>query len=141
MTSNDVDIVVLPPDPDELTDEDDADYSNLQTVEVSDVPGELILQYKLPDNSEQSETCEQEDINLPDSKTLGKEERGSFDYRFDTNVEILIVKWNDNKCVTIATNFDTIEPLNKASRWDRKAKEKRYLPQPRLVKQYNNNMS
>ncbi|KAF2883685.1 hypothetical protein ILUMI_22500 [Ignelater luminosus] len=50
MTSNDVDIVVLPPDPDELTDEDDVDDNNLGTVEVSDVPGELILQYKLPKN-------------------------------------------------------------------------------------------
>ncbi|KAF2886913.1 hypothetical protein ILUMI_19259 [Ignelater luminosus] len=67
MASNDIDIVVLPPDPDELTDEYDADDNNLETVEVSDVPAKLILQYKLPDNSEQSETCEQEDIDLPDS--------------------------------------------------------------------------
>lgn len=74
---------------------------------------------------------------IKDSKSLGKEDRGTFDFRFDTNGEILVVKWNDNKCVTAATNFDYIEPLFQASRWDRKARAKRAIPQPQLLKNYN----
>ena len=65
MTSGDIDIVVLPPDPDELTDDDDIDENKLGSVEVSDVPGEIVVQYNASTNSEPSETCEQGDINLP----------------------------------------------------------------------------
>ena len=43
---------------------------------------------------------------LKDSKLLKKEKRGSYDYRFDCNEEILIVKWLDNKRVS---NYDTVE--------------------------------
>ncbi|KAB0805128.1 hypothetical protein PPYR_02098 [Photinus pyralis] len=77
---------------------------------------------------------------IKDSKSLGKESRGVFDYRFDSSGEILFLKWNDNKCVTIATNHETIEPLHQAARWDRKNKEKKQIPQPRVLKQYNIHM-
>lgn len=77
---------------------------------------------------------------IKDSKTLGKEARGTFDYRFDTTGEILFLKWNDNKCVTIATNHENVEPLHQASRWDRKAKEKKQIPQPSVLKKYNTHM-
>lgn len=65
---------------------------------------------------------------IKDSKSLGKEDRGTYDFRFDVNGEILFVKWNDNKCVTIATNFDGIEPLAQTSRWDRKLKKNVQFP-------------
>lgn len=74
---------------------------------------------------------------IKDSKSLGKEPRGCFDYRFDTTGEVLILKWNDNKCVTIATNHETIVPLYQATRWDRKAKEKKQIQQPTVLKKYN----
>ena len=65
MTSEDIDIVVLLPDPDELTDDGNIGEDKLGSVEVSDVPGEIVVQYNAPTNSEPSETCEQGDINLP----------------------------------------------------------------------------
>lgn len=77
---------------------------------------------------------------IKDSKSLAKDPRGTFDHRFDSNGEILILKWNDNKCVSIATNHDYIEPLSQAPRWDRKAKEKKNIPQPRVLKNYNTHM-
>ena len=51
---------------------------------------------------------------LKDSKLLKKEKRGSYDYRFHCNEEILIVKWLDNKCVTVGTNYDTVEQTKTA---------------------------
>lgn len=53
-----------------------------------------------------------------ETKQLSKRKRGEFDYRFDKNAEILIAKRHDNKCVTIASNYDTIEPLGRASHHD-----------------------
>ena len=41
---------------------------------------------------------------------MKKDVRGTYDYRFDDKNEILIVKWVDNKCVTIGTNYDKVEP-------------------------------
>ncbi|KAJ8909335.1 hypothetical protein NQ315_013451 [Exocentrus adspersus] len=46
------------------------------------------------------------------SKIMNKKERGSFDYRFDKNNEILLVKWKDNSVCSIATNYDHVEPCN-----------------------------
>lgn len=45
-----------------------------------------------------------------------------------------------HRCVTVVSNFGSIGLLNKASGWDRKGKKKNYIPQPPLVKHYNNNM-
>ncbi|CAL1300851.1 unnamed protein product [Larinioides sclopetarius] len=48
--------------------------------------------------------------------TFKKTSRGSNDFYFDEKNKITAVKWNDNKCVTLATNFDIIEPLTSVSR-------------------------
>ena len=61
---------------------------------------------------------------LKDSKLLKKEKRGSYDYRFDCNEEILIVKWLDNKCVTVGTNYDTVEQTKTVKRWQKEKKQK-----------------
>ena len=51
------------------------------------------------------------DSSLVDSKSLQKQKRGSYDYRFDRANEIVAVKWNDNAVVTIASNFQSMHPL------------------------------
>lgn len=43
--------------------------------------------------------------------------RGSYDYRFNTNIDILTVKWLNNKCVIVRTNYHTVEPLGKVQQW------------------------
>lgn len=49
---------------------------------------------------------------LATSKQIQKEyERGYFDYRFDKSNEILVIKWNDNRAVSVITNYSNIEPL------------------------------
>ena len=46
----------------------------------------------------------------PESKIMKKDVRGTYEYHFDDKNEILIVKWVENKCVTIGTNYDKVEP-------------------------------
>lgn len=66
--------------------------------------------------------------------------RGSYDFRFDTNNEVLLVKWNDNKCVCLVTNFDLVEPLATVPRWNAKEKAREQIPQPRVINNYNQYM-
>lgn len=74
------------------------------------------------------------------SKVMTKEERGSYDYRFDKKKEILVVKWNDNKVVSVMTNYDSVDPLTTAQRYDRKEKKRIDIVQPKLIKTYNKGM-
>lgn len=77
---------------------------------------------------------------LEDTKSLQKKERGVFDWRFDNANNILAVKWNDNSVVTLATNFETVEPLLSAKRFSRSEKKSISVPQPNLIAAYNRYM-
>ena len=59
-------IVVLPPETDYLTDEDEADDDIVGIAEVNDVPGELELQYTTS-QSERVEVNESNNLELPSS--------------------------------------------------------------------------
>ncbi|GFU59715.1 piggyBac transposable element-derived protein 1 [Nephila pilipes] len=63
--------------------------------------------------------------------------RGSHDFYFDGKNKITAVKWNDNKCVTLATNFDIIEPLTSVSRSEKGKAAKNKIEQPCLLNNYN----
>ena len=76
---------------------------------------------------------------LEDTKSLQKE-RGAFDWRFDNANNILAVKWNDNSVVTLATNFETVEPLLSAKRFSRSEKKSISVPQPNMIAAYNRYM-
>lgn len=71
------------------------------------------------------------------SKILEKKPRGSYDWQFDHNNKILVCKWNDNKCVSLATNYDTITPVAQVQRWKKQEQKKVSIPQPQLVANYN----
>ena len=45
---------------------------------------------------------------LKGSNEMKKQERGTYDYKFDTNKEILFVEWLDNTCLTVGTNYDSL---------------------------------
>ena len=49
-------------------------------------------------------------------KAMKKLPRAEYDYRFDKSNEITIVRWKDNNIVTIASNFDHVEPLGKVKK-------------------------
>lgn len=50
------------------------------------------------------------------------------------------MKWKDNKCVSLATNYDTIQPLSEVQRWIRSSGERSDVLQPRVVANYSNYM-
>ena len=57
---------------------------------------------------------------------MAKKERGLFDSTFDKNDEILTVKWYDNAMVCLATNFESVEPLQNVRRIFTKLEETCY---------------
>lgn len=77
---------------------------------------------------------------LRSAKEMKKEERASYDYRFDKQNEILLVKWKDNSVCTMATNYDTIEPLGAVKRWSSTQRQKIDVNIPKVFQSYNKHM-
>ena len=67
-------------------------------------------------------------------------ERGAIDQQFDKANQLLFVKWNDNNFVRMATNFSSVEPKVKATRFSRKEKKKMEIAMPRIIAEYNKHM-
>ncbi|GFW51170.1 chimeric ERCC6-PGBD3 protein [Trichonephila clavipes] len=91
--------------------------------------------------------CGKEVVDAASTMVLTKEplgtlvaSHGSHDFYFNVKNKITAVKWNDNKCVTLATNFGIIEPLTSVSRREERKAEKNKIDQPCLVSNYNKNM-
>ena len=80
------------------------------------------------------------DSALEDSKLLAKKERGSYSTVFDTVNKIVAVKWSDNAVVTLASNFDVVEPCNQVRRFNRKERQQVTVTQPKLISAYNASM-
>lgn len=69
-----------------------------------------------------------------------KAERGTYDYRVDEESSIIVVRWNDNSVVTLASSCHGVEPVGSAQRWSRAERSKVSIKQPHLIGQYNRNM-
>ena len=78
--------------------------------------------------------------SLKPAKDMDKVERGTYDYRLDSENEIFAVRWKDNKSVALATNFDRIELLATSKRWSKELKEKVSIHHPLMIKNYNKYM-
>jgi DNA excision repair protein ERCC-6 len=75
---------------------------------------------------------------LVSSKEVSKWQRGKFDFRSDGKV--YMCRWKDSAVVTIASNYSSHEPVSKAKRFCRVQKKKTDIPQPHLIKMYNEGM-
>lgn len=73
-------------------------------------------------------------------KNMKKKDRGTYDFSFEKEQQILLVRWNDNSVVTVATNNCSIEPLVGAKRYNRKEKKIDSIPQPKVIADYNQHM-
>ena len=71
---------------------------------------------------------------------MKKEVLGAYDFRFDDKNEVLIVKWVDNKNVTIGTNYNKIEPTCNIECWYKCGKRKASVVQPEVLNTYNTSM-
>lgn len=78
----------------------------------------------------------------------GKElPKGQYHCQLDDSNKIMFCRWQDNKEVTIATNFDQIEPTHPVKRWRKGVQGKNKgegphvtVQQPNVLYNYNKNM-
>lgn len=77
---------------------------------------------------------------LEKDSDIKKKERGSFDSAYDPKSNLLVVKWNDNALVIVASNCSGITPLQKANRFSRTKKQKVTIQQPQMIAEYNKYM-
>ncbi|XP_047106160.1 piggyBac transposable element-derived protein 3-like [Schistocerca piceifrons] len=70
-------------------------------------------------------------------KELMETGRGSFDEFITEDGKISVLKWIDNRSVTVASTFSGASPTNVVKRWDRKAKEFIEVPQLKCMSNYN----
>lgn len=75
---------------------------------------------------------------LTEEKDFKKKDRGSYEQKGTEKVSV--VAWNDNRVVTIASNFESCRPLAQCTRYSSAQKAKVQLPQPRLISSYNKSM-
>ena len=75
---------------------------------------------------------------LQDTKLMKKTPRGTSDSKCDGVVGA--VKWHDNQCVTVATNYESLEAMGRARRWSSAKKALVDISQPVLINSYNSHM-
>lgn len=75
---------------------------------------------------------------LMEKSIMTKKAMGFYDVKCDGKV--LAVKWKDNQCVTIATNFGTVDPVGRAKRWSVSHRAFVDVPQPAIFARYNQHM-
>ena len=68
---------------------------------------------------------------------MKKSARGSFEYQSEEGKNLIVVRWNDNNVVSLASNCHGVEPIGAAKRWSAAQKKRVEITQPFLVSQYN----
>lgn len=77
---------------------------------------------------------------LKEMKDFKKAARGEFDTCFDKNNSAFFVRWKDNSTVTVVSNHIGCAPLGTCKRFDRKEHKFKDVPQPDMIKHYNETM-
>lgn len=73
------------------------------------------------------------------AKTFEKEKRGTYETFVNKNA-VIVMQWNDNKCVTLAGTLVGAEPVSTIKRYCKEAKCKMDVPCPQGVLTYNKTM-
>jgi hypothetical protein len=71
-------------------------------------------------------------------KALKKEGRGAYDFKSANGV--VVCDWYDNRVVTVASNFHSVQPVSMQSRWSKKDNSYINIPCPNLITAYNKSM-
>lgn len=71
---------------------------------------------------------------------MKKKVRGHSEEVVSSDRSVVCVKWFDNKCVALASNYIGIGTTDKAHRFDKSTKEKITIDRPQVVKDYNTYM-
>lgn len=70
-------------------------------------------------------------------KELKENGRGSFDLTVEENENVALVRWFDRKAINFISTYVATDPVDTCKRWDHTEKEKRDIPCPQVVKEYN----
>uniref|UniRef100_A0A3P9CH39 PiggyBac transposable element-derived protein domain-containing protein n=1 Tax=Maylandia zebra TaxID=106582 RepID=A0A3P9CH39_9CICH len=70
-------------------------------------------------------------------KSLAQRGRGSVDARVNKEESMVIVKWYDNKSVTLISSYCATEPQDTIRRWSKSGKAFVEVKRPHIVKEYN----
>lgn len=73
-------------------------------------------------------------------KELKSEGRGSFDQKVDNSSRVALVKWFDNKSVTLSSSYVSTNPVETIQRFSKAGGGKVQIVCPQIVKQYNRHM-
>uniref|UniRef100_A0AAQ5XY95 PiggyBac transposable element-derived protein domain-containing protein n=1 Tax=Amphiprion ocellaris TaxID=80972 RepID=A0AAQ5XY95_AMPOC len=74
---------------------------------------------------------------LEDEKSLAQKGRGFCDARVEKEEPFVIVKWYDNKSVTLISSYCATEPQDKAQRWSKSGKASVEVDRPHIMKESN----
>lgn len=77
---------------------------------------------------------------LKSDKDLSKSGRGSFQQVVDNSKKLVVVKWQDNRAVTLTSSFVDSLPLSKLKRYSKDEKRKVDVTCPHIVSNYNMHM-
>ena len=74
---------------------------------------------------------------LKSEKDLKKKGRGAVDSVVETTTNISLVRWLDNRCVTVVSSYLAVQPLDSVRRYDRSKKEHIDVERPSVIGVYN----
>lgn len=77
-------------------------------------------------------------LPLPSIKTMEKDERGKM--KVCSTLDVSVVRWVDNKVVTVASNHLTHEPLSTCKRYSKVKRARLDFSQPLMIRKYNAHM-
>lgn len=77
---------------------------------------------------------------LDSEKDLKKQGRGSSDEFTDMNSNVTMIRWLDNRAVTMASTYLDTTPKDTVKRWDSKAKKHIEISRPNAIAVYNVHM-
>ena len=80
------------------------------------------------------------ECTLMSEKNLKKRGCGSFDYWTDYNTRTHVLKWFEDKCAVVGSNFAGVECINTVERYDLAQKKKVKINCPDIVSQYSRSM-
>ena len=81
-------------------------------------------------------------ISFDDAKALQKKGRGAHQetYALIDGSEVRVVKWMDNRSVTLMSTYASAHPIGECKRYVKKEKATSMIPCPSVVKEYNLHM-
>ncbi|CAH0728216.1 unnamed protein product, partial [Brenthis ino] len=77
---------------------------------------------------------------LPDENSMKKKQRGTFSQVVCNANKLVIVRWSDNKPVTLISSFVGSEPVQKIKRYCKEQRQKIEVDCPQIVCEYNKHM-